>query len=146
MKTFMKVIKIILICLAIALGIAFTVLYIVNPDQAKSILDSVIDYVNRPLPVAGVSIGLFGSIILKILSTTTYGRKNVADAKAQYEEDSSKAKAEYELYKTELKETVSGMKEVILKICETSPNKKIKEIGVSYEEECKEVVTEHGEE
>ena len=58
MKKFMKVVKIILICLAIALGIAFTVLYIVNPEQAKSILDTIMDYANRPLPIIGVSLGL----------------------------------------------------------------------------------------
>ena len=145
MKKFMKVVKIILICLAIALGIAFTVLYIVNPEQAKSILDTIMDYANRPLPIIGVSLGLFGGILFKVFSMTIYGKRNVLAAKAEYKEESSKLKYEYETYKKELDDTVSGIKEVICDICKTSPNKKIKAIGSSYAEKNKEV-TEHGEE
>lgn len=145
MKKFMKVVKIILICLAIALGIAFTVLYIVNPEQAKSILDTIMDYLNRPLPIIGGSLGLFGYILFKLFSMTIYGKRNVLTAKAEYKEESSKLKYEYETYKKELSDTVSGIKEVICDICKTSPNKKIKAIGSSYAEKNKEV-TEHGEE
>lgn len=145
MKKFMKVVKIILICLAIALGVAFTVLYIVNPEQAKSILDTIMDYANRPLPIIGGSLGLVGYILLKLFSMTIYGKRNVLAAKTEYKEESSKLKYEYETYKKELDDTVSGIKEVIVNICETSPNKKIKAIGSSYAEKNKEV-TEHGEE
>lgn len=145
MKKFMKVVKIVLICLAVALGIAFTVLYIVNPEQAKSILDTIMDYANRPLPIIGGSLGLFGYILFKIFSMTIYGKRNVLAAKAEYKEESSKLKYEVETYKKELSDTVSGIKEVICEICETSPNKKIKAIGSSYAEKNKEV-TEHGEE
>lgn len=144
MKKFMKIVKIIVICLAIALGVAYAILYIVNPEQAKSILDTIMDYANRPLPIIGVSIGLVGYIALKIFSSTIYGKRNLIAAKAEYKEESSKAKAEYESYKKELEATVSGLKEVIVKICETSPNKKIKSIGSSYAEKCK-GVSENGE-
>lgn len=145
MKKFMKVVKIILICLAIALGIAYTVLYIVNPEQAKSILDTIMDYANRPLPIIGGSLGLFGYILFKLFSMTIYGKRNVLAAKDEYKDESSKLKSEYETYKKELSDTVSGIKEVICDICKTSPNKKIKAIGSSYAEKNKEV-TEHGEE
>lgn len=145
MKKIMKVVKIILICLAVALGIAFVVFYIVNPEQAVSILNAILDFFDRPLPIVGVSLGVAGYIVIKVFSLTIYGKRNVLAAKAEYKEESSKLKYEYETYKKELEDTVSGIKEVICDICKTSPNKKIKAIGSSYAEKNKEV-TEHGEE
>lgn len=136
MKKFYNVVKIILISTAILLGAAFGICYIVNPVLARQIQDVVVDYINRPLPIAGVSVATAAILIWKIFSATKYGKRKIAEMKAEYEREKTDLVSQNEAYKNICTGVLGCFgKELdvvfdsVSKVCNASPNKKIKEIG-----------------
>ena len=86
MKNFNKIINIILISLAITIGVAFVLLYIIDKTNATNTLDYIVEILNKPLPIIGITTGavlLFVWKFLKerlilimiLLKVTTYGLK-----------------------------------------------------------------------
>lgn len=57
MKNFNKIINIILISLAVTIGVAFIVLYIIDKTNATSTLDYIVEILNKPLPIIGITTG-----------------------------------------------------------------------------------------
>ena len=132
MKTFKKVLLAICISLAVCLGIAITVFYIVKPDLAKEWFETIVDYVNRPLPIVGVTTLAVLIFVWKLIVTTQYGKtklaaydRKVGEIEKQYEEYKSAAEKE----KEELKKQNDELKGFICHICELSTNQKIKNYG-----------------
>lgn len=129
MKKFFNVVKIILVSLAVALGIAYLVLYIVDPELAKGIMDTVVDYLNRPLPIVGVSLAVLSALAWKIFSSTVFGKKYLAEAKAQYEVQYNESKEKFYTALAIYGKEIDLISEAVLNACSTSANKKIKALG-----------------
>ena len=136
MKKFVKVIKIILLSLAVLILGGFMVLYIVNHELASQILDKVVEYANKPLPVVGVSVAAGCVLVWKIFSYSLYGKKTLAQLRSENEAYKSKLRQEYEEKKKEYAAVLSCYEKendlvynAVSKICEVSPNKKLNEIG-----------------
>lgn len=136
MKKFFNVVKIISISLLVlALG-AYVVLYIVNVDLAKEIMATAMDYLNRPLPIVGVSVLVLAVLLWKIFSSSIYGKKYLNLAEQKFEEQVEELKSEHQKEKEELNAIIQLQDQEIdivyqaaLDVCKISPNKKIKEIG-----------------
>lgn len=139
MKKFFNVVKIVLITLAILCGVAFVVFYIVNKEQAKQILDLVVAFVNKPLPIIGVSIVVVGCFVLKIISATAYGKRAIAKMQLEYESEKAKDKKDFEDTKIKYEAMIKTQQKQIdtifngfVELCDAIPNKKVKDIGDTF--------------
>ena len=142
MKKFIKVVKIILLSLLVLVLGGIVVLYIVKPELAKQILDTIVDYVNKPLPIVGVSVVVLSVLVWKIFSSTIYGKKKILDMQAEYEKEKAGLKEQYESKKIEYAAVLGCYQkendlvyQAVEKICGASANVKIKEIGANLQNE-----------
>ena len=141
MKTFKKVLLAILISLAVAFGIYVLVSFIVNKDGTMYWINKVIEWVNQPLPIVGVTTLAVLVFVWKLIVTTQYGKAKLA----AYDNKVAKLEQEYENYKTdaenekqELKEQNEKLRAQLIHVCELSTNKKIKDFGKELEKYGKE--------
>lgn len=88
MKKFLKIALIV----AAVLGTGALVFYFVAPEMFMNMLDTVSFYLNQPLPIVGISVLTICLVLLKIFSSTSFGKKvineakkEVADAKTEFE-------------------------------------------------------------
>lgn len=145
MKKFNKILTIILFALIATLGISCMVVYIIDPNLFKEWLDKVLDIVNRPIVIAGVSTTIGGVFVFFI---TKYITNNLAFGKnkiEQYDErvkQIEQAKEDFEnAANKKIKKLEERNKKIIdylQDICELSTNNKIKNYGkelLSYGEE-----------
>lgn len=136
MKKFNKILTIILFVLIAALGISCIVVYIIDPNLFKEWLDKVLDIVNRPVVIAGVSTTIGGVFVFFI---TKYITNNLAFGKnkiEQYDErvkQIEQAKEDFENAANEkikkLEENNKTIIDYLQDICELSTNNKIKNYG-----------------
>ena len=131
---------ILIVCGIVALGLC----YIIIPDRTKSAVDIVVEYLNKPLGIAfgsTITLGLVLGIVLKLLWNAHKDsiNKDITDYKAIIEQEKNKlalAKHELEIKESEIK-TILGnydthidkLTDLVVKVCETSPNAKIKAIA-----------------
>lgn len=136
MKSFKKVLLSICISLLVCIGIAITIFYIIKPDIAKEWFAYIVDYVNKPLPIVGVTTLAVLVFVWKLIVTTQYGKSKLAayDNKvARLEQEYENYKAAAEKEKEELKKQNDELKGFICHICELSTNQKIKNYGKELE-------------
>ena len=134
-----KVLKIIVISLFVALAIFSVVAYILWKDQTTYIFECIIDFINRPLPIIGVSIAIIGLFVFKCFVATRYGKKAINE----YKEENRVLKEQIEQIKNDTAYTLENqnlaikkilddhqeLKEVVLKSLELSKNIKVKELA-----------------
>ena len=131
---------ILIVCGIVAIGLC----YIIIPDRTKSAVDIVVEYLNKPLGIAfgsTITLGLVLGVVLKLLWNAHKDsiKKDITDYKAIIEQEKSKLaldKKQLEIKESEIK-TILGtystnidkLTDLVVKVCETSPNAKIKAIG-----------------
>lgn len=140
-----KALKISTYCLLVSGIIAIGLCYIIIPERTKSAFDIVVEYLNRPLGVAfgtTITLGLVIGVVLKLVWDRHKGsiKQDISDYKqfiAQEKDKLEKSKLELESKENDIKALISNystridnLTELIVKVCETSPNAKIKAIGV----------------
>ena len=101
MKKFLKI----FLCLFLILGvIALIVCYIVIPTETQLAFDKVIEYLNTPIFLCGISItlgGVLGFFIVRyILNNSSVGKKRLNELKALIEE--------YKKYEDKANELTNG--------------------------------------
>ena len=131
---------ILIVCGIVALGLC----YIIIPDRTKSAIDIVVEYLNKPLGIAfgsTITLGLVLGIVLKLLWNAHRDsvKKDITDYKALIEQEKNKLaldKHEIEIKESEIKTIldtydthIDKLSDLVVKVCETSPNAKIKAIG-----------------
>ena len=131
---------ILIVCGIVALGLC----YIIIPDRTKSAIDIVVEYLNKPLGIAfgsTITLGLVLGVVLKLLWNAHKDsiKKDITDYKALIEQEKNKlalAKHELEIKESEIKTIldtydthIDKLTDLVVKVCETSPNAKIKAIG-----------------
>ena len=145
-----KALKIGIVCLLALLGIFSIIAYILWKEQTTYIFECIIDFINRPLPIIGVSIAIIGAFVFKCFVASKYGKKALADYQKALDETKQelaireKALEEVENFlKAELERfglTQDKIKEVLEKSLEMSKNIKIQALanelkGETYGEE-----------
>ncbi len=150
MKKSKKVLISIAVILVILLVAAYFVLLNLYPEQTKNWTMTAWEWLNKPLPVVGVSTLFILIFLWKIFANSSFGKKKINELKellrnTQTElEDKNKIAndrinnllIENDDLKNKLEETTNIIKE----ICKTSPNKKIQAIGAKYYGERKETI------
>ena len=146
-----KILLIVGVILIALLFISFLVCYHVWPAQTKNYVMTFWDWLNKPLPVVGVSTLFVGLFIWRIFASTSYGKKQIEIFKKKAEETQHQfecLKAEYETKIKDFEKIIEKYREELNKyreggaeVCKTIPNKKVKELGVKYYgEERKETI------
>ena len=149
-----KVFKISTYCLIVSCIIALGLCYVIIPERTKSAIDIVVEYLNKPLGIVcgtTITLGLVVGVVLKLVWDRHRDsiRNDISSYKAQIEIEKSKlesSKQELTLKESEIKAYLGTYKdytdkltELVVKVCETSPNAKIKQIAYEVRE-CKESV------
>ena len=148
-KRFLKV----FICVILFLGlVALLTCYCVMPERTKDAVDIVIEYINRPLPIVGISLATLFVFIYTIYSKTSFGKAQINQAKAQVkelEQEINKYKTYiYEIenkvvdYENEINIVVNGANQridflcdKIVELCEKVPNAKVNALGNEIKEQ-----------
>ena len=142
MNKFKKAIKIVLISLAIILGCGFLVLYIIDKELATSILNTVVDFLNKPLPIVGASLLVLAGLVWKIFSASSFGKRAISKMKMEYE--SQKAELKKDAEEKEIKYTaiialqnnkIDAFSKNTVSALRAIPNKKVQVIADNLETE-----------
>ena len=147
----MKKVKWIVLSLLICSGIALGLCYLIIPERTKCAIDIVVGYLNTPFGL-GCGITITGGMIIFVFAKylVRYALKNSKYGKAQLDKLESQAKAyeekasEFEqkalkqdeivkTYLSDFKSKVDYLCDFVKKVCETSPNAKIKALGNGLE-------------
>lgn len=139
-----KALKITGIC-ALVLGcLAYLLCYIFLKEQTTYFTECVIDFINRPLPIIGVSLLVVLIFVYKCVVATRFGKK----ALNQYQNELNKTQRELEEYKLSIKEEIAlyqakieeykqyseQYKTYIVELCELSHNIKVKQLAEKIKE------------
>lgn len=148
MKKSNKVFIIIAVIVTVLLVAAYLVLFVLYPEQTKTWTMTAWDWLNRPLPVVGVSTLVVIFFLWKVFVNSSFGKKKLnelnellRDTQTELENKNKIANDRINNLLTENADLCNRLEEAIetiKEICETSPNKKIKAIGVKYYGERKE--------
>lgn len=146
-----KILMIVGVVLIVLLLASFLICYHFWPEQTKTYVMTFWDWLNKPLPVVGVSTLFICFLVWRIFKATSFGKKQINLFKTQAEETQHKfdcLKSEYETEIKDLKMIIDGYRTELnqyreggAEVCKTIPNKKVKELGVKYYgEERKETI------
>ena len=149
MNKALKILKISLYVILFACIVAIVVCYCVIPEQAKGVMDKIIEYLNTPIGITGVSIASIGYIFYKIISMTSIGKvglrtlkndfcntvQKVDDGLAKLEEkekELAKKEEDLKVFVEGYSNKVNELSDSLIKVCETIPNAKIKALGEQF--------------
>lgn len=149
MNKVLKILKISLYVILFACIVAIVVCYCVIPEQAKGVMDKIIEYLNTPIGITGLSIASIGYIFYKIISMTSIGKvglgtikndfgnvvQKVDDGLAKLEEkekELDKKEEDLKVFVEGYSNKVNELGDSLIKVCETSPNAKIKALGEQF--------------
>lgn len=134
-----KAFKIIIPTLLVILAIFYVVAYILWKEQTTYITECIINFINKPLPIIGVSTGVVLFFIYKCFISTKYGKKRINEFKeendnlrheiAEYKQIVDLALNNCENSVNELKTDIQETKEYVIEGFELNKNIKIKEIA-----------------
>ena len=133
-----KALKIGIIALVLGTLIFSIVAYCVWKEDTIKAFDSIIDFINKPLPIVGVSIVIIGGFIYKIFVVSKYGKKAINEYKVALDETNKtlletqeKLLDQYNKFNSKLEEyglKTDKIEECLDKVCELSKNIHIKEL------------------
>ena len=128
-----KALKIIVISLLVALAIFSIVAYILWKDQTTYIFECIIDFINKPLPIIGVSIAIIGLFVFKCFVATRYGKKAINE----YKEENRVLKEQIEQIKNDTAYTLQAQNLAIKEVLDN--NEEIKLLMEKLKEKCKDI-------
>lgn len=139
MKKFFQVLKAIIISLLVLGAIAYVLCYIFLKEQTTYFTECLINFLQKPLPIVGISIIGLGYIVFKIFSLTKFGKRTLT----KLAEENARLRQENEEHKEQVKELlnafetrliglengVSNVKEIVAEGYDLSHNIKIKALA-----------------
>ena len=154
MKKFLKVLCVIALSLVLCGVVSLAVCYIAIPERTKCAIDIVIGYLNTPLGIAGgttITLGLVVGIIIKYVIKV--GKDNIKEDLEKVKGFNAETVVNAKKYYTQIKQKEEEIKQLILgyqgeideltqfalEICKTSPNAKIKALGLEFENKANEL-------
>lgn len=109
-----KITMIALIAVA-AVVLGFVVVYwaVFGKDEVIALFERVKDFINRPLPILGISLTAFAVILFRFLSLSSWGKKALAEQERKlkaFEDEQERRRTEdhqaFEEYKTQVEKRV----------------------------------------
>ena len=144
-----KTLNIVLICIIATLAVAFGVCKLVIPEQTNWFISVAWEWLNKPLPVVGVSILAVSLVLWRLFVSTSYGKQkynelkerylNLADLFTQFKDASEiqieQLELEIEKLRKEKDEANERLLEYVDNIKKANPCKKVREIKYERKEE-----------
>ena len=136
----MKKRYIVYLAIAASLGIGYYVWYLLDTDGAVRFMKYIVEFINRPLPIVGVTIAAVLVFVFKVIVSINYGKKRIGE----YEANMNQMKEDYEAFKKFIEEEKNKLAKLndetrnqLAIACQLSTNKKIKDFGkeLNHEEE-----------
>lgn len=134
-----------IICLSL-IGVALVVAiigYIFWKEQTIQVFDLIVDYINRPLPIVGVSSIIVAAFLYKCFVSTKYGKKALNELLNEKDKAFEELEQKKELLnkkEEEIKALVNAhqseidyIKNYLVEFCKLSNNVKVKELGEKLE-------------
>lgn len=134
-----------IICLSLV-GVALVVAiigYIFWKEQTIQVFDLIVDYINRPLPIVGVSSIIVAAFLYKCFVSTKYGKKALNELLNEKDKAFEELEQKKELLnkkEEEIKALVNAhqseidyIKNYLVEFCKLSNNVKVKELGEKLE-------------
>ena len=98
---------------AVALGFVIVYWALYGKDEVIALFERVKDFINRPLPILGISLTAFAVVLFRFLSLSSWGKKALAEQEQKFkdfEEKQERLRAEdqqaFEEYKTQVEKRV----------------------------------------
>lgn len=117
-------------------------------ETIKEVAATFLGWLNQPLPIIGVSLLFILIFLWKIFSSTSFGKKQIKNINGGFkrleigvkevEQRVNDKLAELEFVKKELEDAYNEIKALVIEVCETSPNKKLKAIAERLKNDEKE--------
>lgn len=131
------------LAIATSLGIGYYVWYLLDTDGAVRFMKYIVEFINRPLPIVGFTVGALLIFIWRLIISLNYGKKKIAiyDQKIEeldkaYQEFVDKANSKIAYLEQENKELTTKLANA----CKLSTNKKIKDYGKELDAYGKETI------
>ena len=143
-----KTTKIILLVSLGVLAVGALIFYFVAPETFMNMLDTLAYYINKPLPLVGISVLTISLVALKIFAGTSFGKKALNEIKQESEIFKQKAEEYKEIAEQEKENAKNSIRELkqayekklevansqfdffennLVKILEQIPNAKVQE-------------------
>jgi len=138
-----KVFKYIALGLLVAFALYVLLSFILNKDGTMYWINQVIDWLNKPLPIVGITTLALLVFVWKCFIASKFGKKAINELKqenAKLREENEKFKQETNNKLNEFEEKQGKAKEQLISLCELSTNQKIKNFGKELENYGKENV------
>lgn len=151
MKKSKKIIILVSIIAFAALVVAGLVCHSIWPAETKQYINTAWEWLNKPLPVVGVSTLMILFFLWRVFAGSSFGKKQILEFKREAEDYKTKYLTlkeyceekmfDYEAILKKYEDRIHEYDEFIKKVCEISRNAKIKELGEKfYGGETKETV------
>ena len=126
----LNIIFIIVVCLLfVGLCVDFAFLNY-RPEETKAFNDILIDYVNKPLPVVGVSLVVVAKLVLTLFARTSWGKSQIKAVNEKFEETKANVDSKIKLLEEEkalLIQELEIYKASLIGVLSQIPNKKVQE-------------------
>lgn len=126
----LNIIFIIVVCLlVVGLCVDFAFLNY-RPEETKAFNDILIDYVNKPLPVVGVSLVVVSKLVFSLFARTSWGKTQIKAVNEKLEETKSSVDSKIKLLEEEkalLIQELETYKASLIGVLSQIPNKKVQD-------------------
>ena len=131
-----KVIKYVLLGLLLCGIITLVIFYIVKTKDTSTFINNVWAFLNKPLPIVGVTTLAVLLFLWKVIISTNYGKKKLQELEREKQEIIKEKndfinKANGELQKCYSE--IANLRHELANACNLSTNQKIKELGKGIE-------------
>lgn len=126
----LNIIFIIVVCLLIVGSCVDFAFLNYRPEETKAFNDILIDYVNKPLPVVGVSLVVVAKLVLTLFVRTSWGKSQIKAVNEKLEETKSSVDSKIKSLEEEKERLIQELetyKASLIGVLSQIPNKKVQE-------------------
>ena len=134
MKKKLKVVGLIALACGVITGIVF---YIIKPNDTKAFINGVLDFLNKPLPIIGITTLMVLVFVWKVVVATRYGKKALEKIENTYQEKIALLKDKEKSIKQleqKCENRINDLEETLYNVCITIPNVKVNALGEKIKE------------
>ena len=134
MKKRLKVVGVSTIFIGVITSIVF---YIVKPNETKAFFNNVWDFLNKPLPIIGITTLAVLLFVWKVVVATRYGKKALEKIETTYQKKIELLNEEKKAIKqleTKCQNRIDYLEDTIIQVCATIPNVKVNALGEKIKE------------
>lgn len=137
-----KIISLIILSVLLGCGIAYLTCYLTIKEDTINFTHGLVDFINKPLPIVGISLAIIGAFVLRLVAMSSWGKKQASlfsektdTLKKELEEEKCNLIAQQKILEESLKEKeeeIKGLEKFVCELCSKIPNKKVQNYIKEY--------------